>query len=339
MKSLAQIEPRVPISSLPFTITNSGSYYLVSNLTLVSVSSQNGITVLTNNVTIDLKGFSLTGSGVTGSGIALPNVQTNLVVHDGTIESWGGKGIDAEQGVNCSFFHLSISDAGDDGLNAGLSSSVVQCNAANALTGISTSDSSVVQSCVTTFNASLGISAGVGATISDCSGLYNGAGIFAGTGSIISRCVARSNGDDGFRVDQGTIVDCTAQANARRGFFVDSGSTISHCTARVNTQDGILAGTSCQVLQNTCELNGYTTGTGAGIRASGTQNRIDGNHVVNNDYGIQVQATNNIIIRNSAESNGTNYLFTGAQIFGPTNNLVGAGGVITNQSPWANFSF
>src|SRR4051794_8782927 len=50
-KTLDQIEPRVPISTLPFTITNSGSYYLRSNLTLVSASSENGVTILTNNVT------------------------------------------------------------------------------------------------------------------------------------------------------------------------------------------------------------------------------------------------------------------------------------------------
>ena len=33
MKSLAQIEPRTPISSVPFTITQPGSYYLTTNLT------------------------------------------------------------------------------------------------------------------------------------------------------------------------------------------------------------------------------------------------------------------------------------------------------------------
>src|SRR5580698_1789256 len=36
MKSLDQIEPRTPISSAPFTITNPGSYYLAANLTVSS---------------------------------------------------------------------------------------------------------------------------------------------------------------------------------------------------------------------------------------------------------------------------------------------------------------
>ena len=32
MKALAQVEPRTPISSLPYTISESGSYYVTGNL-------------------------------------------------------------------------------------------------------------------------------------------------------------------------------------------------------------------------------------------------------------------------------------------------------------------
>ena len=32
MKSLEQVEPRTPISSLPYTISESGSYYVVSSI-------------------------------------------------------------------------------------------------------------------------------------------------------------------------------------------------------------------------------------------------------------------------------------------------------------------
>jgi hypothetical protein len=57
MKTLAQIEPRTAISSLPFTITNSGSYYLAASLS--GSSGQSGITVQADNVTLDLNGFAL----------------------------------------------------------------------------------------------------------------------------------------------------------------------------------------------------------------------------------------------------------------------------------------
>src|SRR5688572_7177275 len=59
MKTLAQIEPRTAISALPFTINQSGSYYLTTNLT--GVSGQSGITVAAHNVTVDLGGFELAG--------------------------------------------------------------------------------------------------------------------------------------------------------------------------------------------------------------------------------------------------------------------------------------
>jgi len=38
MKTLQHVEPRTPISSLPFRVTNSGSYYLTGNLTNTGVS-------------------------------------------------------------------------------------------------------------------------------------------------------------------------------------------------------------------------------------------------------------------------------------------------------------
>ena len=52
MKTLEQIEPRTPISSLPYTITNSGSYYVVSNLH----STGHGIVIEVSGVTVDLMG-------------------------------------------------------------------------------------------------------------------------------------------------------------------------------------------------------------------------------------------------------------------------------------------
>jgi hypothetical protein len=65
MKTLAQIEARTPISSLPFTITNSGSYYLTTNLN----SAGQGITISADNVAIDLSGFGITTAL---NGIATP---------------------------------------------------------------------------------------------------------------------------------------------------------------------------------------------------------------------------------------------------------------------------
>src|SRR5688572_18815184 len=60
-KTLQQVEPRAPITNLPFTISQPGSYYLTTNLT----SATTGITIAASGVTLDLLGFEL--AGVPGS--------------------------------------------------------------------------------------------------------------------------------------------------------------------------------------------------------------------------------------------------------------------------------
>lgn len=80
MKSLDQIEPRTPITSLPFTITEPGSYFVTDNL---SVSNNDGIVVEADNVAIDLRGHTLTGNG-TGRGITVTHVD-GVSIRNGSI--------------------------------------------------------------------------------------------------------------------------------------------------------------------------------------------------------------------------------------------------------------
>lgn len=85
MKTLAQVEPRTAISG-PVTITQPGSYYLASN---ISVSSGDIITITTNNVKLDLKGFALTSTDVNGGSraIYLSGSLTNITIVNGLIYS------------------------------------------------------------------------------------------------------------------------------------------------------------------------------------------------------------------------------------------------------------
>ena len=86
MKTLDQIEARTPISSAPFTISLSGSYYLTKNLT---VSGGNAITIAASAVTLDLNGFTIssTASSATGNAILLNSSLHNITIRDGFIES------------------------------------------------------------------------------------------------------------------------------------------------------------------------------------------------------------------------------------------------------------
>src|SRR5678816_1582998 len=83
MKTLDQVEPRTPISALPFTISTSGSYYLTASLT--AAANVNGITINASNVTLDLRGFEVTGTpGTAIFGIRVSVGRSNVVIRDGT---------------------------------------------------------------------------------------------------------------------------------------------------------------------------------------------------------------------------------------------------------------
>jgi hypothetical protein len=77
--------PGTPITSAPYTISQSGSYYLSNN---ISVSSGNAITISANNVTLDLNGFTIssTAASATGAAILLDAV-TNVAIYNGHISS------------------------------------------------------------------------------------------------------------------------------------------------------------------------------------------------------------------------------------------------------------
>jgi hypothetical protein len=132
MLSLSQVQPRTPISSLPYTITNGGSYYLTGNLT--GVSGQSGITVNANDVSIDLNGFNLTGVGSSVHGIVVSASVRDLSVSNGAVSGWGGNGVAAGSASSSQFQGLRLLNNGGDGLIVG-SSSVAYRTIATGNTG------------------------------------------------------------------------------------------------------------------------------------------------------------------------------------------------------------
>jgi len=84
-------DPRTAISATR-TISSPGSYYLTNDIQTSSGSS-NAIHINTDNVTLDLMGFSLIGRGSgTGNGILISG-QTNVEIRNGTVRDFGGCGI------------------------------------------------------------------------------------------------------------------------------------------------------------------------------------------------------------------------------------------------------
>jgi hypothetical protein len=187
MKTLAQIEPRTPIATAPFTISVPGSYYLTTNLT---VSTGDAITIATSGVTLDLSGFTIssTAPSATGNGILLTNSLSDITILNGHIKGgvtnngsgfYGGPGFrygitysDAQPG-NTRVAGVSVSGCLSDGIMLGVAQpSVVESCTVWTVGGVGimaiTIKSSVAVDC--------GSSAVYGVQVSDSKGLSSSSG-------------------------------------------------------------------------------------------------------------------------------------------------------------------
>jgi parallel beta-helix repeat protein len=234
--------------------------------------------------------------------------------------------------------------------------------------GIYTDDGCVLSDCVARDNTGgFGIRAGLGSTLTNCSAQNNtvGIGIAANDGSTLSHCSAKGNtgsaaSSQGISVGPGsTVTHCTSATNFSSagsftastgvGFLLDAGCTIQNCNAYGNLGDGIRVTIGCVVRENNSRFSG-SGGDGAGIHVLQDDNRIEGNNVSANDRGIDVDGTGgNLIIRNSAGGNGTNYELSANNVFGVIVNRIAPGSAAVSGNnaassagttdSWANFSY
>lgn len=366
MKTLEQLEPRIPITNTSYVINQPGSYYLTTNLT----ATGHGITIRTNGVVLDLMGFAITGDGgTTDCGIYIAGTNTapicGAVVRNGTLRNFG-YGFRANSTHGGRFERLAISG--------------------NAVAGVwfycanGSSRGNVFSDCAIGGNAADGMRFAanrgefVGNSVVDCAIAGNGgAGIYLYgygdptldtrcDGNSILRCVVTGNRTNGIVLDgsyngrcAGNVVaDCAVVANGGYGIFLNGsasggtcqGNTLSGCVVVGNSDIGILVSGSPA---GTCDGNAVVDcvvndNVGNGIHVVLARgNRVEGNHVTYNygaSYGLSCVATSsNLFLRNSSIGHVYNYLPGAGDTYGPT---------VTNQGelatigqaihPWANFS-
>ncbi len=271
MKTLDEVEPRIPISQadIPLTINNSGSYYLTENVN----SAGTAITVDDNNVTIDLMGFSLIGPGSgTNYGIYM-NARKNVEIHNGTVRSFGSHGIyeaSTSDGKEHRAINVRAISNGASGINLmGFGHLVKDCTVAeNASHGIYTGDGSTATGNTAYNNVGHGISAGYGCTVAGNTARENqGAGIDAGHGCTVTGNTTYYNQMEGISVGKCcTVIGNTARNNQVTGIEADSGCTITGNAVYGNTDYGIEALEYCLVDQNTAYTNGTNMYTGTGCQ-------------------------------------------------------------------------
>lgn len=306
---------------------------------------------------MDLNGFKIertAGSG--GRGIFIAGEMDRATVRNGNIAGFEyGIWCFNTPGVpkGCLFEKLAVSDCTNYGIYGGISSRLVDCRAYdNQGSGFRASAGSILSGCAVYNNQGVyGIIASSGSVLNNCTAYNNQCwcGIKVSSGSVVQGCSVYQNQGTGstsygiFADSGSTVVECTAMSNGNTnstttasqgiGIYADYGSTVKNCTASSNQGDGIKVLLDSRVVGNTCDENGYN-GDGAGIHATGGGNRIDGNHVTDNDRGIDVDSTAaSIIVRNTASGNGVNYsIATGNKTGDLSSDPFTAG-------PWANFGF
>ena len=261
MKTLDQIEPRIPISTLPYTINDPGSYYFTKNL---QFSGTTGPAILINssNVTLDLCGFTLSSTtAVTGAGIFFGSIH-NVSVTNGAIFSsntvtitgtgagrtwssthFGGfaPGINASSASACNFSHLSITGCKGFGMILG-SYNIIQSVAVRFCSndGIFTPEKgNRISDSTSSYNVQEGFDCNDGQTNAD--------------NSILTNCTAFRNGGDGIDTVEGVVTGCLAYDNGSVGIYGTRGS-VMHSAAYFNKFDGIQANSGavgfCRGLSN-----------------------------------------------------------------------------------------
>jgi parallel beta-helix repeat protein len=246
----ASDEVRTPISSLPFTISSPGSYYLSGALT----SSSNGINVNADNVTIDFSGFTITGPGkysYTGFGIYM-NGRRNVEIKNGTIRGFGLAAIreNSSVGREHRVLYMRIQD---NGSNADSYGAISFNGSAN-----------FILNCTVTGNACGGINVGSGTTVIGNTAHSNGQiGINAANGSTVSGNTSSYNEADGISASGSSVlIGNTVYHNGRDGISAYDGSTVKNNAASYNTRYGILLGSYDLVDGNTAYNNNTYGGFG-----------------------------------------------------------------------------
>ena len=279
MKTLDEVEPRIPITQndIPLTISSPGSYYFTANLTAASTA----ILVQSDDVTIDLMGYSL--SGTTGSGVYISDA-SGIEIKNGTIRGFATAGIYVySMGTTHGNMIYKLKVMGN-GYGATMSG-----------------NANIADSCIFADNTSNGLSLGTGGMIKNCTAYNNGStGLAAGSNSSLIGNVSYSNGGSGVSGDYAcTIKENTVYGNTSAGIFANVGSMVLDNTIRYNNLGeadnlgGIRLSHHCVARGNTIYYNRVS-----GIYCYNYDNVIENNFLSGSTYGIYFRAAGSCYVNN-----------------------------------------
>ncbi|OGV40590.1 MAG: hypothetical protein A2X46_19015 [Lentisphaerae bacterium GWF2_57_35] len=276
MKTLDQVEARIPISSIPTVLNQPGSYYFTGSLSMTSAA--HGIQISADQVTVDLNGYSLFGTtNATRSGIFVSGLRKNIVVKNGALAGWGWDGVDIYNSDNGRVEAIQVKDVGLTAIRLGFNGQANDCQVLGSRIGLYSFDACSARRCQVFNTRENGFELGTRAIVEDCQAFNCGTnGIYVGDESVVKNCHVVSNRVNGITLGN----RCEASGNhANRNGLSGSGAHIL-----------------CRGNQNLVERNQLNEISDAVIRARGSDNVIADNVVLDTLTTYDLSATNSINI-------------------------------------------
>ena len=271
---------RTPISSLPYHISQAGSYYLTGNLD----GSAGGIFISEDKVTLDLMGFTIDGGGtVADHGIDFTG-RSSIVIRNGVITNFGLAGIwqpldSARYATVMDVQALANGTLGTVEIHSGI---------------YIESSNSHVERCTAGDNGGNGIKAGVSARLINNIAYNNGyiSAIYGSSGSILSGNSAYIN-------------------SSTYAIYGGSGSTISGNTANFNSNWGIYGHSANLIKDNNISTNNRSATAAQGGLRHANDSRVIGNIVDGNSQNnIYVVSGDSILMENHVTDSTNGIYFT-----------------------------
>lgn len=344
-KTLTEVEPRIAISSANtpgdvstvFKITQSGSYYLTSNMT--GVATKAGILIAADNVTLDLSGFTMQGVAGSAVGVGTIGNRSNITVCNGTVRNWTTGGVifpftSSSSTRGYTVQHIAAIANGAQGIVTAEAGIIEDCTAsANGGDGIAVSNHAIMHNCIATANGGNGFTMGFGSSATGClarANSINGFAVSGGDCSVVA-CSSTLNSGNGFSISRGTVQNCASSFNVANAYTISTG-LVEHCTAFTSATDGV----GVLVSGNSTVRDVQVNSTGAGIRVTGVDNRIENNNVSASTIAFDILNSGNVIVRNSATNATTRYNIVAGNAVGP---IINSAGVATSTIPTANYDY
>lgn len=293
-------------AGFPVTITEPGSYRLAGNLTVTSAVS--AIEVNADDVTLDLAGFLIDGTGTGQYGIRFDGLQ-NVEIRNGTVREFTKVGVRGT-GVGTRghrVTHIRAEDNGQEGIFLNGSEAgfyVAHCAATGNGTSVTSSGMFVTGGTVVHSTADNNSGNGIHLSLS-----------FFQLGGVVAYNTASQNGQHGIEANRSTVFGNTTNFNVGSGIMCVNSTLRENTVIGNNTNDFVHDGGirisptgKCQVMQNNLQDN-QQANINARVLTGGS---VGGSVIVENRLfgsarGLWLQSSGNFYDNNWAASNTTDY--------------------------------